>query len=167
MRDKFTERQKAVLRLIAERKTVKEMAAELQVSESAINQRIKTLKQKAGVHTQRDLALFYDDSPSADAPETCSETASRKKQVNDSYLTGQFGAEDDSGASVTVSDVANFAFDTPWSGMSEPKIVPGVLDGNLAGLSRTAAILGIATMTLVVIMVAVGTAQALTNLIQG
>ena len=65
-----------------------------------------------------------------------------------------------------VADAAGFQFDAPWSGFSEPKVVPGVLDGNLAGLSRTAVIFAIAILTLIAIMVAVATAQALTNLIQ-
>jgi hypothetical protein len=42
-----------------------------------------------------------------------------------------------------------------------------VLDGNYAGLSRTAVILLITILTLIAIMVAVGTAQALTNFIDG
>ena len=59
---RLTERQLEVLRLIDERLTIKVIAARLNVTESAINQHIKTLKLRVGVATQKELADWYNAS---------------------------------------------------------------------------------------------------------
>lgn len=55
----LSERQKQVLSLIDERLTIKEMAGQLQISETRVNQHIDMLKRRLSANTHRELAARY------------------------------------------------------------------------------------------------------------
>ena len=68
----LTIKQREALDLLAENRTSKEIAGSLDVSESAINQRIDTLRQRLGGVSRAELARRYRSSLQGGEPEkTC------------------------------------------------------------------------------------------------
>ena len=61
----LTERELEILRLLAAGHTVKTIAARLDRSETAINERLRSARRKTGVGSSRELARLLD------APENC------------------------------------------------------------------------------------------------
>jgi hypothetical protein len=175
-RRKLTKRQMAVLERIDRRVPIKVIALELSVSETRINQHIRALKDISQVDSLNELVECYREefgegeeaqghraaSLSYDA---LSEPAYRKNQ-----LTGQpIGPEDsrrvDPGE-IVLSDVLPLSGLVPWNVTKEPKIVPGVLDGDNAALLRLAVIVGIAFGILAAVVLTVTAAMALSEALQ-
>ena len=169
----FTDRQIEVLSLVARRLTIKEIAAELGVSESAINQRIRTLKEKARVNTHRELAQMYLDFCAEDVPaspyfseKTCSDSACRISQLEASSLIQNEGTESKSRSAFSFHDSQLFRSEAPWLEIDEPRVVPRVLDGPNAVWFRIVAIFVIAVALMVSVIVGLATLQAITNAIE-
>ncbi|WP_234032103.1 hypothetical protein [Parerythrobacter jejuensis] len=131
---------------------IKLVAAELEVSESRINQHIRALKDIYGVGNLKDLCESYR-AEVQDSGESAPyrKTASTKSQVPQSAKQGETEDRVAPGEFV-LADVAPLAIEAPWTVKSEPRVVPGVLDGDHAVLYRLAVIVGLAFAFIVLVI---------------
>ena len=126
----LTKQQERVVEGLANRLTIKEVAADLGLSPSTINQHIKAAKLRLQVNTHRELVEAYcancDSSSSTRAKNGVSPTA---------FPLPEPGPDDPGG--LVLSDSQSFDFELPRPGRD--RIVPQALDGTFAGYSRLAA----------------------------
>jgi transposase-like protein len=180
---RLTDRQRAVMERIDRRVPIKVIAAELGVSETRINQHIRALKDfyEAGslgelVENYRatlapevaEAAAENDLSKPADAEllNPFSEDAYINSQINLATDLTDFGGRDDPGQLV-LSDAMPLIEQAPWLRPGEPRVVPGVLDGEHAVLFRLGAIIGIATGILASVILAITAAKTLSDATDG
>lgn len=160
----LTDRQVEVMKRIDRRLPIKLIARDLGVSETRINQHIRALKDIYQVSNLGDLVLEYraennraevaqDERPEAEISRSDQASATFLKgrdeapysfsQVPKSAFGFDTGGRDEAGR-VEMHDVTPMLERAPWLRPGEPKVVPGVLDGEHAVLFRFAAIIGIA-----------------------
>ena len=186
---RLTDRQRAVMERIDRRVPIKVIAAELGVSETRINQHIRALKDFYSAGSLGELVENYratrvaDPANTAHAPETTpalppvespdedsrrvfSEAAYTNSQINHSTDLTDFDAQDDPGRLV-LSDAMTLLDQAPWLRPGEPKVVPGVLDGEHAVLFRLGAIVGIASGILAAVILAITAAMTLSAATDG
>lgn len=179
----LTERQWAVMERIDRRVPIKVIAQELGVSETRINQHIRVLKD---IYQAQSLGELVENYRMTIAPELAgkprqtgpvettyepslkdfSEATYSKKQVNASQLVDECPGQDDPGQLV-MGDVLPFVDQAPWLRPGEPRVVPGVLDGDHAVLFRLVAIVGIAAGILAAVVLTVTAAVALSDATNG
>lgn len=144
---RLTEKQLAVLERLDRRMPIKVIAAELGVSESRVNQHVRALKDHFGVESLGELierARGADVATGLDL-----ETGHyRKSPYRNSHLPEPAGSPHTGDrvapGEIVFADVASVAIEAPWSVRNEPRVVPGVLDGENAVLFRLAVIIGLA-----------------------
>jgi DNA-binding CsgD family transcriptional regulator len=170
----LTPKQHEVLRFVADNRTSKEIAWELRISESAVNQRIEGVRHRTGSPPRAELARAYrqylrehrspgdgetlpdaaaqapSDGPGDEAPAPIGETALP------AAVPAPWSAPEPAG-----QEVEEFA--TPAVGRMEP-VLPGMLDGPHAGLTRFAAMVAIAAGMLLVAMAGLAVARSLSEL---
>jgi hypothetical protein len=174
---RLTDRQRAVLVRIDRRVPIKVIASDLGVSETRINQHIRALKNVYDAGSLGELVENYratlapedaeesaqnDVSGSADAEfsQPFSKDAYIKTQINPESDLADLGDRDDPGRLV-LSDAMPLTQQAPWLRPGEPRVVPGVLDGEYATLLRLGAIVGIALGILASVILAVTAASTL------
>ncbi len=182
----LTERQRAVMERIDRRVPIKVIAQDLGVSETRINQHIRALKDIYEAGSLGDLVESYratrpkspaDDATQsaelsdekqlpADSPKGFSEVAYSNNQVAVEGAAGNNGSRADPGKLV-MGDVLPLIEQAPWLRPGEPKVVPGVLDGEHAVLFRLAAIVGIAFGILAAVVLTVTAGIALSEAMDG
>ena len=156
----LTERQAAVMERVDRRVPIKVIAQELGVSETRINQHIRALKDIYGADNLRDLVDLYRlkggakvESDAGNNVEVLEDVeASSKPLSEDAYNIPQVPAtvfgfdmgDRDNLAHVELNDASPLIERVPWLRPGEPKVVPGLLDGEHAVMFRLAAIVGIA-----------------------
>ncbi|OBV09962.1 hypothetical protein [Erythrobacter dokdonensis] len=185
---RLTDRQQAVMERIDRRVPIKVIALELGVSETRINQHIRALKDiySAGslgelvenyraslqqVPAETDVAGDEDtgevqDFADGDSLKTFSEAAYTKKQIPPFGGFDEASLRDDPGT-LMMSDARILINQAPWLRPGEPKVVPGVLDGEHAVLFRLGAILGIASGILAAVVLTITAAVTLTEATAG
>jgi DNA-binding CsgD family transcriptional regulator len=180
---RLTDRQRAVMERIDRRVPIKVIAAELGVSETRINQHIRALKDvyDAGSlgalveNFRATIAPLAPEEPTLDTPaetpdeallKVFSEAAYIKSQVNGPAELPDIGGRDDPGQLV-LSDAMPLVEQAPWLRQREPKVVPGVLDGEHAVLFRLGAIIGIASGVLAAVILVVTAAMTLSAATDG
>lgn len=173
---KLTKRQLAVLERIDRRVPIKVIALELGVSETRINQHIRALKDIYQVDSLNELVECYRFEFGIDTDEgvgefagleqTFSESAYRKSQLAGAAGYANSSPRVDHGE-LLMSDVMPLIEQAPWLRSSEPKVVPGVLDGEHAVLFRLVAIVGIAFGVLSAVVLTVTAAVALSEAMDG
>lgn len=180
---RLTDRQRAVMERIDRRVPIKVIALELGVSETRINQHIRALKDFYKAGSLGELVENYratlppvaaEASAENDLGEVAdtvllkpfSEIAYTKTQVNTQLHLADFGLRDDPGRLV-LSDAMPLVEQAPWLRSGEPRVVPGVLDGEHAVLLRLGAIVGIASGILASVILAVTAAIALSEATDG
>lgn len=180
---RLTDRQRAVMERIDRRVPIKVIAGELGVSETRINQHIRALKdfydagslgelvenyratlspEAAEVSAENDLGTFADGA----LLKPFSEPAYTNYQINPAADLADLGERDDPGRLV-MSDAVPLFEQVPWLRPGEPRVVPGVLDGEHAVLLRLGAIVGIASGILAAVVLTVTAAVALSNAMNG
>ena len=153
----LTERQLEVLERIVEHKSYKEIAADLEISETRVKQHVRALKDRLGANSMSELVASFHgllqdrpftnwEGPKTEVPPPAAEQAS------------QFA--DDPGA-FEVADSVSMGLDAPWLAADEPRIVPRALDGEHAGLPRMLVIVGIAIGLLAMFVLALTSASIL------
>ena len=156
----LTERQAAVMERVDRRVPIKVIAQELGVSETRINQHIRALKDIYGADNLRDLVDLYRLTNGSEEPNQTEDNVHTFQDVEDldnplsegAYNIPQVPAtvfgfdmgDRDNPAHVELSDAAPLIERVPWLRPGEPKVVPGLLDGEHAIMLRLAAIVGIA-----------------------
>ena len=160
----LTAKQHEVLRFVAENRTSKEIAWDLQISESAVNQRIEGVRARTGSPPRAELARTYRQYLQ-ELEAACNPLPAKIPQVSAVAPLPQFEQQDGSVDQLVLADAVTFTFTPPWQEERVGRIVPEVLDGAHAGLSRTAAMIAIAGGMLLVAMVGLGVVRALSELI--
>ena len=163
----LTEKQAAVLGLLARSLTSKEIAGKLGTSESAVNRHIEILRSRFGGITRAQLARRYRERPDdfrqiAGAP-ACVEPT---KQILDLARTppGEKGKHQDGPeAGLAFKDSLEMTIDAPWTRPEEQRVVPRVLDGDNAALTRGAAIAIILFALIASLVLGLAAAQAITE----
>lgn len=185
---RLTDRQQAVMERIDRRVPIKVIAQELGVSETRINQHIRALKDfydagslgelvenyRATLPSPRvdaDLGAVAEGDPlkvpaDADSLKVFSQAAYTKKQIIGADGFADPSLRDDPGQLV-MSDAMPLLDQAPWLRPGEPRVVPGVLDGEHAVLFRLGAIVGIASGILAAVVLTVTAAVSLTEATQG
>lgn len=180
---RLTDRQRAVLERIDRRVPIKVIAMELGVSETRINQHIRALKDFYRAGSLGELVENFRATLPPQAPEPLpgtlptaplapeidelfSETAYTKSQINPGADLEEFGDRDDPGRLV-LSDAMPLIEQAPWLKPGEPRVVPGVLDGEHAVLFRLGAIVGIASGIFAAVILAVTAAVTLSAATDG
>lgn len=166
----LTERQQAVMERIDRRVPIKVIAQEMGVSETRVNQHIRALKDIFSAESLNELVEIYReelDDPGAERSEgPFSESVYTKNQVPAGALISEGGFRVDPGELV-FSDVLPMDHLAAWERPSEPRIVPGVLDGENAVLMRFAAIVGIAFGILAAVILAVTATVTISEALDG
>lgn len=177
----LTERQAAVMERIDRRVPIKVIAQDLGVSETRINQHIRALKDIYDVTNLGDLVESYradmkgdEDAASVSdrnigdfTPATgFSEPVYKKSQVPATVFGFDIGDRDEA-ATVELEDVLPLIEKAPWLRPGEPKVVPGLLDGEHAVLFRLGAIMAIAFGFLAAVVLAVTAAVTVSEALDG
>jgi len=169
---KLTRRQLAVLERIDRRVPIKVIAQDLGVSETRINQHVRALKDFYSVDSLNELVECYraeygsSEEKAAEVAPYFSESAYRKSQLADAGFAMEKSARVDPGE-IILSDVMPLGGLTPWQMATEPRVVPGMLDGDNAVLIRLAAIVGIAFGILAAVVLMVTAALTLSEAMDG
>ncbi|ASJ92477.1 hypothetical protein [Porphyrobacter sp. CACIAM 03H1] len=180
---RLTDRQRAVMERIDRRVPIKVIAADLGVSETRINQHIRALKD---FYDAASLGELVENYRATLAPEAAEEAAARdlggvadeallkpfsepaytNSQINPVADPAEQEGQDDPGRLV-LSDAMPLIEQAPWLRSGEPRVVPGVLDGEHAVLVRLGAIVGIATGILASVVLAITAAMTLSAATEG
>lgn len=180
---RLTDRQRAVMERIDRRVPIKVIATELGVSETRINQHIRALKDFYDAASLGELVENYRATLSPEAAEAAaendpgtiadgallnpfSEPAYTNSQINDAADLADFGDRDDPGR-LAFSDAMPLIQQAPWLKPGEPRVVPGVLDGEHAVLARLGAIIGIAAGILASVILVITAAKTLSEATEG
>lgn len=180
---RLTDRQRAVIERIDRRVPIKVIAQDLGVSETRINQHIRALKDVYAAGSLGELVKIYratlpPEAVAEDQEQTLggaadeglfnpfSEAAYTKTQINPPTDFPDLNSQDDPGRLV-LSDAMSLIEQAPWLRPGEPRVVPGVLDGENAVLLRFGAIVGIASGILAAVILTITAADALTDATNG
>lgn len=159
----LTAKQHEVLRFVAENRTSKEIAWELGISESAVNQRIEGVRSRTGAPPRAELARVYRHYLQ-EAEAACKPLPDKIPQLPGEAGPAHPAPQDALAGKLALADAVTFTLTPPWQNERVGRVVPEVLDGAHAGLSRTAAMVAIAVGMLVIAMVGLGVAEALSKL---
>ncbi len=182
----LTERQRAVMERIDRRVPIKLIAQDLGVSETRINQHIRALKDIYEAGSLGDLVERYratlpppganDQSSDGQNHDENQGSASSQKGFSEAaYSNSQVGEGDpgvinpdrvDNGELI-MGDVTPLLEQAPWLRTGEPKVVPGMLDGEHAVLFRLAAIIMIAFGFLAAVVLMVTAAITISEALEG
>ncbi|WDA42777.1 hypothetical protein [Erythrobacter sp. BLCC-B19] len=180
---RLTDRQRAVMERIDRRVPIKVIAQELGVSETRINQHIRALKDFYAAFSLGDLVENYRATLSPEAAEASaendlstatdtdllkpfSEAAYTNSQINPVADLADFTGRDDPGQLV-LGDAMPLIEQAPWLKPGEPRVVPGMLDGEHAVLLRLGAVVGIASGILAAVILGVTAARTLSEATEG
>lgn len=163
-RPSLSERQIEVLALIDRRLTIKEIAGELGISETRVNQHIDVLKRRLIANSHRELAARYRELRIARPPLRTSEGGKTELAAADELRPSRPGAAD---GGLALSDVHAFTVKAPWEEGDEPRVVPPALDGRNAVLLRLAVIAAMVFGILASLVLAITAANSLSEVVGG
>lgn len=161
----LTPRQMEVLERVSKRQSLKQIAGELAISESAVNQHIKALKLNLRVNSLPELAESYRSFLSQDPDLPCRKTASPKSGLPPEPENDPSSSSDDNDFEPIVNfrDALTYRLNPPWQETSGSRIVPGVLDGANAKMARVTYMVAVAFGLFAVVLLALGVAQGITT----
>lgn len=181
----LTARQRAVMERIDRRLPIKVIALELGVSETRINQHIRALKDIYGAASLFELVDNFriaegrvgeDDVLTAEPPEEAlyadfppvpfSESAYSKKQITETYPMLDEWPRDER-TTLVIGDVMPLGEHDLWPSPAEPRVVPGLLEGEHAVSFRLLAMVLIAVGVLAAVVLAITAAVALSEVMDG
>lgn len=162
----LTPKQHEVLRFVAENRTSKEIAWELGISESAVNQRIESVRSRTGAPPRAALARAYRQYMHRLAADNRSPAS----------VISRFSLEADAAASQSQAQTQTVALPVPirartaaikalQSREGNGRMIPGVAGRANAGPSRTTAAIAITASIALVMMVGLGIMLALRYII--
>lgn len=175
----LTEKQQETARLLAEGLTAKEIASRLDISHSAVAQRIENLRTKAGGITKNELArmarawlasvretekpfMLDEDTPSSDA---CIKYTGQKNDLPRSRDPRHESPRNQLETELKFSDSFAFNATPPWDAERYDKLVPEVLDGEHAVPARWVLIIAMAIGMAVLLLVLLAVANTLGDLV--
>jgi DNA-binding CsgD family transcriptional regulator len=157
----LTVKQRAVLDLVLEHKSSKEIARALCISPYTVDQRIHAVRQKFGVSSRGEVARIY-----ARYKSVCGETAYEFPYVDFSQNSVESGNRDArSDPILTLSDVAVIDYPAPWQSGSFRVGGLEALDNRFGIFGRVFAVFALAGMIAMVMLVMVSIAETLSTLV--
>ncbi|RIV93410.1 LuxR family transcriptional regulator [Aurantiacibacter xanthus] len=162
--DSLTAKQRETMDLLCDGWTSKEIATKLGVSESAVVQRIETVRAKSGGLLRKELVRLYRDYASAGEAD-CKQNTGKIFQLSEWEHDVDTGIRNDADDDLVLSDAMSFHRSAPWASQSEPRVVPEVLDGDSATLYRLLAAVGLALGMVALTLILLAVAEALGNLV--
>ena len=157
--DSLTEKQLETLDLVGEGHTSKVIAARLDISAHAANERISVLRKKFGNIPKAELGRIHRKTRENFPPE---KFGGQFSQLPPAWNEGPSEARHRDDSEMALSDSAPvFRLDTPWGQEPEPHVVPEVLDGEDASRNRWIATVAIAAGLLAVAILLLAAAQAI------
>ncbi len=160
----LTDRQRQVLFAVAHRLSIKEIAADLDISDTQVNRTIRALKEAIGVNSLSELAQAYRDViAGADDDSFSVASFSALSRGPSDRGSAPRDAVDADEAGLTLHDVA-WTASPPW-GLAAPAVVPGTLNGRHAVWVRIALMAAVTCAFFVAITVGLGAYQGVTALL--
>jgi len=165
----LTERQRQVAALLTQHLSLKEIAVELSVSESAINKHISVLKQTLGARSRREIvAKMASRAEQITFDNGCRNSAGSFSHLPLASTTGQKPSGNDPGL-IAFADAGamlpRFEQSDDWARVFEPRIVPNWLDGEHAVLVRLSAVVVMLFAMLLLPIIGVATLDSLQTVI--
>ncbi len=165
--DTLTAKQRETIELLGEGWTSKEMAHALGISESAVIQRIETLRAKTGGMLRKDLARAWRDHTAREEPPLgdCKDLTGKIFQVSPDAGWPQEAPQDHFDNELELADAMPFEAPAPWARSEEPEVVPEMLDGRDAVFRRSFLAIGMAVGMLVAMLVLLSVASEVGELL--
>lgn len=162
----LTKKQAAVLDLLARSLTSTAIAGRLGMSESAVNRHVEILRSRFGGITRGELAQRYRErlaelSRAEAASPSCVDSTKQIIDLADGPHVEERKPQDSPEANLAFRDPIAMAIDAPWMKPEEPRVVPRVLDGANATLTRGAAITIILLGIIASLVLGLAAAQAI------
>lgn len=162
----LTEKQVEVMDLLLENRTSKEIAHALNVSESAIVQRIEVVRQRAGGRSRSEVIRAYRRYVvDRRAPEICNNLTGGNFQLSENDDAFEKPVRGHDRRIFTLSDATTFQRRAPWQEDRSQSLVPEVLDGDHALRNRWLLAIALAIGMLALIVLGLAAATALGSLI--
>lgn len=152
-----------VLTCLADGRTSKEIAVRLQISESAVNQRIESVRGRFNGLPRKEIVRRYRRWIEDTGP-ACNVLTGERIQVPDEAASDSHWPQEVEGATVELADILPFELRSPWQA-DEPKIVPEALDGPNAVIERVLAISKIAAGISIAMLTMLAVGNALSNML--
>lgn len=159
--DTLTEKQRAVLDLVLEHKSSKEIARNLGISPHTVDQRIATARRKLGASTRAELARRYARHRSA-YEETTYQSSYVEVPGADEHPVDRVQPV---GPVFTLEDVQPIQLDAPWQRKSLSLAGLEALDSRFGILGRIVAIVGLAAVMAIMVLAMAAIAETLTRLV--
>lgn len=169
----LTEKQIAVLDLLANGRTSKEIASALTLSESAVNRRIELLRSRFDGITRLELARRYREWTTSQASQAEAIAAGVETDRQSLRLAATpVSSEASSGENprtplASEKDTAELSGVPARSDKRHPRVVPGVFDGENATLTRGAAIAVMLAAIIASLVFGLAAAGAITEALGG
>ncbi len=149
----LTPKQMAVLDLLVQHKTSKEIARLLDISPYTVDQRVTAARKKFGVETRNELAAAYMQAAQfSDNPEIYQELVYQSSQLESEEVVG----DKDGGSDAVDDDEQDTAGSPnhirPQLPVTYYRVVPETFEGRYGYIWRLAAIIGITLMFLFAIL---------------
>lgn len=159
--ESLTEKQIETLELLADGRTGKEIAARLDVSPSAIVQRIEAVRAKFDGASRNELARMYRDYKQLTGEEACNEFTGNSFQLPDTALDPDEEDRVHPRSDLAFADSVTTLTEAPWQKRIEPRVVPEVLDGEGAVTFRWVYMVGAALGTAMLLLVLLAVSSAI------
>lgn len=157
----LTDKQRAVLDLVLEHKSSKEIARALCISPYTVDQRIQASRQKLGVSSRGEVARAY-----AHLKSICGETAYGFPYVDFSLQSGESGDRDARPEPIlTLSDVAVVDYLAPWQSGSFTMGGLEAFDNRFGIFGRIFAVFALASLIALAMLAMVSIAGTLSILV--
>lgn len=169
----LTEKQIAVLDLLANGRTSKEIANALILSESAVNRRIELLRSRFDGITRLELARRYREwttsqTNGGEAVGTGVETDRQSLRLAENPVSAEaYGGDNQRAPLATEKGTAELSDVPPGRDKRHPRVVPGVFDGENATLTRGAAIAVMLAAIIASLVLGLAAAGAITEALGG
>lgn len=155
----LTARQAEVLERLAQRKTLKTIAAELGLSEATVNFHVRALKDAFDANSLSELARIYAEKSDVKSARAYRKPTTIKSPIGSGRVQAVANAAKDEGPVLQFHDSMSYAARAPWDVKAAPIVVPGVLNGANSKWVRTALIVGITVGLFAAVLIGLGVAQ--------
>lgn len=162
-RSTLTERQEIVAAMLAQRMTIKEIAAELQISKSGVNKHIAALKRRFEVNALSEVVAAWR----ASCADPDSDRLSKETCPNNHLANTDLRAPSDGQMDTGDFRLADSGSPLDWPGLRQPQVLPRWLEGHNPVVRRLAAVFGIMVASLAVIILTITVLKSMSEMVTG
>lgn len=163
---RLSDRQRQVLQLLDSGAPIKVIADTLGISDTRVNQIIRTLKEALGVNDRFSLIQAYRELPGEDCPLPYRKTECLNHELPGFMFRGDEDAKPIDG-DLVFSDAQAFQLQAPWEAHSEKSIVPGMLDGSYSTSRRLIVMVVMAAIIAAAIVLVLVAAMTVSEVLDG